>query len=546
MRGVLTMSFLLTFCTIFSQISDRPPKLVVGVVVDQMRYEFLERFQDKYGEGGFRKLIREGFNYRNHHYNYMPTTTGPGHASIFSGALPSVSGIVYNTWYDRDLGKAVNCVNGSDRYISVGIADSLPAGHAGPHYLLSTTIADELKKASQFKSKAYSISIKDRSAILGAGHRGDGAFWFDTQSGKFITSSHYMDDLPDWVKDFNSNGYVDSLNQSVWNLAFPEEDYITSRADNNRFEAKFSNQETPTFPYDLRKLNEGTDGYYHLPFTPFGNEMVAELSKNAVENEHLGSGNFTDFLAINFSATDYTGHKNGPYSMEIEDMYIRLDRTIEDLIKFLNQKVGAGEYVLFLTADHGAVAAPLWLREEKLPGGLFNPTALASRISEYVASKYGIDSCILYSDSYQIYLDDTRFSSMEEKGKIAQSIKAFLHKENHVQEAFTSKELENYSADSPSPKSLLRNSYYPYRSGDVFFISKPGWLGTTSRNATGHATPFAYDTHVPLLWYGKNIPQGSSVRRVSITDIAPTVTTMCRVMIPSGSFANPLLELFDE
>jgi predicted AlkP superfamily pyrophosphatase or phosphodiesterase len=545
MRLILIFFLFSISVVVFGQNQNDKPKLVVAIVIDQMRNEFLDRFQDKFGEDGFKKIMNEGFNYRNHHYNYMPTTTGPGHAAIFTGALPSVSGIVYNAWYDKDLGKAVNCVNGNDNYTSIGIADSLIAGHAAPDYLLCTTVGDELKKASQFKSKSYAVSIKDRSSILAVGHRGDGAFWFDAGSGRFISSSYYMDKLPQWVEDFNSNGYVDSLNQKIWNLSFPEEEYVTSRPDDNRFEAKFNNQDAPTFPYDLKELNKGTNGYFYLPYTPFGNEMVAELGKVAIKKEQLGKGNFIDFLAVNFSSTDYTGHKNGPYSIEIEDMYIKLDKTIADFIQFLNIEVGSDEYVLFITADHGAVAAPLWLREQKLPGGLFNPSALANRVSQFIDSSFGIDSAILHRDNFQIYLDNTRFTGSDQKWMVADAVKDFLIKEEFVQEAYTKKDLQNYPLSNSSPKGLLRNSFYPHRSGDIFYISRPGWLGSTSRNATGHGTPFAYDTHVPLLWYGKNIPKGNSVRRVHITDIAPTLSAMCRVMFPSGTFGNPLIELFD-
>jgi predicted AlkP superfamily pyrophosphatase or phosphodiesterase len=543
---VIIISFFFITISSFSQDRQNPPKLVVGIVIDQFRAEFLERYYDDFGEDGFKRIMREGFNFRNAHFNYMPTSTGPGHAAVFTGALPELSGIVNNDWYERSLGKVINVVHGNDKYKSVGIPDTLTSGQAGPDFLLVSTIADELKKASQFKSKSIAVSIKDRSAILAAGHAGDGAFWFDSRLGKFITSTYYAESLPAWVESFNNSGYIDSLNQSTWDLSLPIEEYNESRSDRVKYEIKMRNKSTPSFPYNMAKINEGMDHFFYLPNTPFGNEMVAELGKIAIVEEKLGEGGATDFMAINFSSTDYAGHRFGPYSMEIQDMYLKLDQTMASLIQFLDEEVGREEYVLFVTADHGVVASPVWLMDNNLPGGLFNPSGRKSRLNTHIRNTFGLDSVILHADNYQIYLDYDRFVNHMFVEEVADEMKRFLEKEPSIQSAYTRKDLLTSAGGAHNIRGLLQNSFHPKRSGDVFYIGNPGWLGISpTQIATSHGSPYSYDTHVPIMWLGKNVPAGSSVRKVHVTDIAPTLSFICRVMLPSGSYGEALFELFD-
>ena len=521
------------------------PKLVVAVVIDQMRYEYLERFANKFSENGFKRLMKEGYNFKNTHYNYMPTETGPGHAAIHTGATPMVSGIIGNAWYDRSQKKSVNVVSGLQKYKAVGVAESLPVGQAGPDRLLVTTIADELKTTSQFKSKSIAVSIKDRGAILGGGHTADGAYWYDPLTGRFITSSYYMDTLPEWVNEFNSNGLVDSLNRLTWDTSFPIESYTESREDNNRYERKFRKDKTPTFPYDFKELNPDSTSYFYIPYTPFGNDLVERMAESAVINEKMGMGELTDFLSVSFSSTDYCGHMFGPYSVELQDMYIKLDQTIAKLLSFLDKRVGKDNYVFVLSSDHGVMGVPFYLKEKKLPAGIYNSAALASRITNLIKIEFDIDSIVLYQDYLQIYLDHDRLKSPAQAEKVKQAIKTFLEKEDMLHSVYTREELLQLSNPSLGPHTLLQNTFFAQRSGDIFYIPKPNWLGYVGTIATSHGTPYAYDTHVPLLWYGKNIPQGSSVRRVSITDIAPSLSFLCGTMIPNGSYGHPLEELFE-
>lgn len=521
-----------------------PPKLVVVLTVDQMRAEYLVRYQDKYGAGGFKRMMEDGFNFRNAHFPYVPTETGPGHAAIHTGALPAVSGIIGNGWYERKNGKSVNVVSGKEKYRTVGASDTLGVGQAGPDYMLVTTIADELKKASQFRSKTISVSIKDRSAILSGGHTSDGSYWYDGLTGHFVTSTYYMETLPDWVAGFNENGLVDSLSRKVWDLSLPIEAYTESRPDDNTFEYKLRGKEAPVFPYDLGALNEGFDSYFLLPYSPYSNDLLAAFAKTAVRAESMGQDSVTDLLAISFSANDISGHAFGPYSVEIEDMYLKLDQTIAGLLEFLDAEVGEDEYIVVLTADHGATAAPKFLRSRKLPGGISNMDGLRFVANLRVKEVFDIDTAVLYVSKNSIYLDREKVSDRDLYHQVSEELKFFLEENETILSAYTRDDLEQYGGNSPDHLKLLQNVFVPSRSGDVFYISRPGWLGLSPRIATSHGSPFSYDTHVPAVFYGKHIPAGHTVRKVHITGIASSLAFLCGTMLPSGSTGEILEELF--
>ncbi len=524
---------------------QEPPKLVVVLTVDQMRAEYLVRYQDKYGENGFRRMLENGYNFRNAHFPYVPTETGPGHAAIHTGAVPAVSGIIGNGWYDRSMGRSVNVVSGKEKYNTVGASDTLGVGKAGPDFMLVTTIGDEFKKASQFRSKTISVSIKDRSAILSGGHTSDGSYWYDGLTGHFVTSTYYTESLPKWVEDFNESGLVDSLSRKVWDLSLPIEAYTESRSDDNTFEYKLRGKKAPVFPYDLGAMNEGFDSYFLLPYSPYSNDLLAEFAKNAIVEEKLGKDELTDMLAISFSATDISGHAFGPYSVEIEDMYLKLDQTIASLMDFLDAEVGEGEYILVLTADHGATAAPKYLRSKKLPGGVSNMDALNFMSNLRVREVFGIDTAVLYVTKDAIYLDREKVGDRDTYEKVTEELKTFLEEMETILSAYTREDMEQYGGNSPDHFKLLQNCFFPSRSGDVFYISRPGWLGLSPRIATSHGSPFSYDTHVPIVFYGKNIPAGSTVRKVTVTQIASSLSFLCDVMLPSGSTGEVLTELFE-
>ena len=525
--------------------NNEKPKLIVSIVIDQFRDEFLNRYYNQIGDKGFKKLLKRGFSYRNAHYNFMPTGTGPGHSAIFTGATPSISGIVNNAWFDRSSGKKINVVNGNERYKAIGIPDSINIGRASPEKLLVNTFSDELKKYHQFRSKSITVSIKDRSSILSGGLTADQAYWFDYRTGNFISSTYYINELPFWVKKFNESKIKDSLNNLTWNLSVNYNNQnLLSRKDNNRYERKLGGKESPTFPYNLKSLNEGYNDYFFLPYTPFGNDIVELFAEQAILQENLGLSETIDFLAINFSSLDYAGHIFGPYSLELEDLVIKLDKTIGRLIDFLDKVIGDNNYLIMLTSDHGALGAPEYLKDNRLNSGVFNPDSLLASANNYLKSVFKHEDLIVSGDNYQFYFDKKKIISNNiDELRISKHLKSFLIKKDFIHSVYTKEELIN-SQYHDHISQLLKNGYYEKRSGDIFYISLPGWLGFSGRIITGHGSPFVYDTHVPILWYGKNIRPGSSYRKVSITSIAPTLSLLSGVMIPNGSFDPPLIELF--
>ncbi|MEO8088088.1 MAG: alkaline phosphatase family protein, partial [Bacteroidota bacterium] len=338
------------------------PKLVVGIVVDQMRYDYLFRFKEKYSEGGFRRLMHDGFLFENANYNYVPTYTAPGHTCIYTGTTPSHNGIISNDWYDRELGKTIGCVWDSTMK---PVGTTSISGKMSPKNLLCTTVTDELRAASNFKSKVIGIALKDRGAILPAGHSANAAYWHDPYSNNWVTSSYYMAQLPTWAQKFNERKMVDSMLSKPWNTLLPVDSYVESTADDTPYEGLFKGETKPVFPHNLPEIKK--DDEELIRKTPFGNTFTAMFAKAAIEGEQLGKGSNIDFLAISFSSTDYVGHMFGTNAIELEDTYIRLDRDLADLLSYLDNTVGKNNYLLFLTADHGAVANPIYNHDHNLP-----------------------------------------------------------------------------------------------------------------------------------------------------------------------------------
>ncbi|WP_042249682.1 alkaline phosphatase family protein, partial [Jejuia pallidilutea] len=365
MKYLIALLLTVVFTLPISAQEDNP-KLVVGIVVDQMRYDYLTRFDKKFGENGFKRMMREGFNCKNNHFNYVPTYTGPGHASIYTGTTPKYHGIIGNNWYDKDIKKMVYCA-GDTTVNSVGTAAA--SGLMSPHRMLTTTFADENRLFTQMRGKTIGVSIKDRGAILPAGHSANAAYWFQGgQEGNWISSTFYMDALPKWVNNFNNSKKAESYIKD-WNTFYDIETYTESGADLNNFEGKFKGKETATFPYNLKALSKKNGGFNILKTTPYGNSLTADFALAAIDGEGLGQDNITDVLTVSFSSTDYVGHKFGVNSKEIEDTYIRLDKDLERFFAALDEKVGKGEYVVFLTADHGAIDVPAYLQSAKIPAG---------------------------------------------------------------------------------------------------------------------------------------------------------------------------------
>ena len=526
--------FLSTSSLLNAQIEK--PKLVVGIVVDQMRQEYLLRFGDRFQEGGFNRLMEDGFVFKNMHYNYVPTKTAPGHASIYTGTTPAIHGIVGNDWYQTDLEREVYCVE-DHNYKTVG-TDS-DNGEMSPLRLQATTITDELMLFSQYKSKVLSMSLKDRGAVLPGGHRGN-SFWYDNSSGDFITSTYYMAELPQWVSQFNKRKLAKLYLSKTWNTLYDISTYTASGEDADSSEKTLNGLFTQ-FPYDMSKVK---NDYGILRNTPFGNDILADLFLAALDNNDYGKDEYTDFIAISFSATDYMGHDSGPYSVEVEDAYLRLDQNIAAMLTKLDQTVGKGNYIIFLTADHGVAPIPRYMKDHKLDADYFDKRMELDKLSELLNQKYGDSKWIEYAINNQIYLDhDLLRESKIDINEMANFIADYLSDIDGIQFVYTSSQIKLTAWSDMDVKGKLARGYNFKRSGDIMYELIPGWL-TKTNDATTHGSGYSYDNHVPMLWYGNGIKKGESVKKHNITDIAPTLSMLLNISLPSGAIGEPLYELF--
>ena len=545
--GSLAFSFLLVLSTLagFSAQAqdsetvftpDDRPRLVVGIVVDQMRYEYLTKYWDRYGEDGFKRLVNEGYNFANNHFNYFPTYTGPGHAAVYTGTTPSINGIVGNDWYSRELGRTLYVVE--DSTVS-GVGAEGEVGQMSPKNLLSTTIADELKSANKH-SKVVTVSIKDRGAVLAAGHVGDMAFWYDDQQGSFVSSSWYLDALPKWVRQFNAAGLAREYSSRTWETLLPLKEYTESNEDNTPYEQPFPWEDEPVFPHELSQY-EG-DEYWNIKATPYGNTLVKEFALSAVKNENLGQDSDTDLLGISFSSTDYVGHQFGPNSIELADTYLRLDRDLADLFTKLDKQVGKGQYLVFLTSDHGVVDVPAELMDRGLPGGYFDAETAIGSLKAHLEELYGEGEWIEAIANQQIYLNrellaEEDISIEEMQYETAQ----FLLQFDGVLSTNTAYNYKNENYTHGQQAMYQRGFMYD-RSGDVFVQLKSGWLVDSGRRTgTTHGSPYNYDTHIPMLMYGWGIPQGITNKKTAVTQLAPTLSVLLNISFPSGSSAKPLI-----
>lgn len=516
------------------------PKLVVGIVVDQMRYDYISRFWNGYSEGGFKRLVKEGFNFKNNHYNYAPTSTGPGHASVYTGTTPASHGIIGNDWYDKEIGASVYCA-ADNTYASVGTASA--AGQMSPKQLLTTTISDQLKLHTQSRSKVIAIALKDRGAVLPGGHTADAAYWFHgKEEGNWISSTFYMEALPSWVTQFNSK--VPQQYKKPWDLLKSEKSYTQSGSDKNNYEGAYRGETAAVFPHDLVSLWEANGAYDILKATAYGNSLTTDFALAALKGENLGKGVDTDFLAVSFSSTDYVGHQFGVNSREIEDTYYRLDLDLERLLKALDAQVGPGNYSLFLTADHAAVQVPTYLKDLKIPSGYFDSKVFKEKLNAYVADHFGSEDLIENISNYQVFLNRGLVAQLDIDLKgIQEDIAQFILQDSAVERTYTAHQMWGGEYTKGIPY-ILQNGYNPKRSGDVLFVLKPAVI-SYSRTGSTHGSPQIYDTHTPLLFYGKGFKRGASYERSEIPDIAPTVAAMLGIAFPNGTTGKPLTQVLE-
>ena len=495
--------------------AQKKPKLVVGIVVDQMRYDYVYRFWNQFGDNGFKKLVNEGYFLRNTHYNYTPTYTGPGHASIFTGTTPSVHGIIGNNWYNKADGLSVYCAGDGnsttvcdcDNHIDV----ESTAGKMSPHRMLTTTFSDELKLFSP-QYKVFGISIKDRGAILPAGHTADGAFWMG-KSGEWISSSYYYEQLPEWLIEFQQKKPATSYFKGAWKgrgFGYPMDSLLASK------------------------------GPASVKSTPQGNTYLKDLAIELIKSEELGKDNITDVLTLSFSSTDYIGHQFGPHAQELVDTYIKLDKDIAEILKHINSTVGQENALIFLTADHGVVSVPNELKARKIPAGYFDASNLITELNNHLSKRYGNNTWVLKYSNQQFFLNRNLIEEQKLSHQEVQQLAAdYLIGVEGVQYTFTAHQLHHNEYQN-SFYSLIQKGFNQKRSGDVVIALNSGWIEWNSPTGTTHGSCFSYDTHVPLLFWGKGIQQGVSDEYISICDIAPTVSTLLGISFPNGCTGQPI------
>ncbi|HLP05411.1 MAG TPA: alkaline phosphatase PafA [Paludibacter sp.] len=512
------------------------PKLVVGIVVDQMRWDFLYRFYDKYEPGGFKRLLSHGFSCENTMLNYIPSVTAIGHATIFTGAVPAIHGIAGNNWFDGRTGKIIYC---TDDPTVAPVGTESRAGKMSPRKLLTTTITDELRLATNFRSKVVGISLKDRAAILPAGNNPTAAFWIDDATGHFVTSSYYMQSLPAWVDDFNNSKPIDKLLEKGWNTLFPIEQYAESTPDEAAWEGTLKGAGKPVFPYDLEKSYALDHGI--LRQTPFGNTLTLQFARAAIEGYKLGMENSCDFLTINCAATDYAGHLTGPNSIEMEDLYLRLDRDLATFFSYLDKKIGKGNYLLFLTADHGAAHAEGFAEAHKMPAGLLGNN-LKKELDSALEKEFNANRLGFGIDNFQVFLNKPHIDSLGlDIDKIKSATVGFLQNQEGIQFAADQDKIPQ----APIPEVLkekMLNGYNWQRSGNVVMVPLPGWLPGNGKG-TSHSVWNPYDTHIPLIFMGWEVKTGSTNRTVNMTDIAATLAALLHIQMPSGCIGTPITEI---
>ena len=541
---VVMIKNIVLFSIIFSLIGyaqkDEKPKLVVGIVVDQMRYDYLEKFYNHFGNNGFKRLLNNGTNFTNCKINYIPTVTGAGHASIYTGTIPYFHGIIANDWKDRTTFENVNCVTAvspADKMLVEGIDKEL-----SPEQLLSTTIGDQIKLNSFGKSKVISLSIKDRGAMLPAGRSANAAYWFDDNTGKFISSFYYLKKLPDWVTNFNNSGIVDSYLNKEWNLLKSPEIYKNLPDDNSQYEEDVFNEGKTSFPHSLKNI-EQSKKFNKLLYTPFGNQILIDFVKEILKNENLGKGEFTDHLAVSFSTPDKIGHDYGIQSYEVLDTYLRLDEQLSELLKMLDNQVGKDNYLLFLTADHGGMENTRYLQDMHFDAGVLDNSNFNEKLTNHLEKVFGSKDLIKTRFSRNLYLNYEEISKLKLDNIIVeQEIKNYmLSSFPEIVEVFTKSELDKMVA-SRSTNNYILNGYNKKRSGDILFSLKTFYLEFEKKYGTQHGSRHNYDNHIPFLIYGKNVPAQTRNDEAYIEDIAATVCDFIGVTPPSDCIGIPLLK----
>ena len=550
--SILISCFLLHGLMLSASAADKNPKLVLQITVDQLRGDLPGRYADRLTQGGFRHLMEKGTWYTDAHYQHANTETAVGHASLATGADPSRHGIVANDWIDQDTGAFVYNTE-DDRHHIIG---KKPKAHEGvsPRNLLASTISDELVVHNGGRSRAFSVSVKDRGAILPGGHVGK-AFWFSKTSGEFVTSTYYYKDYPAWVKQWNAAKPADAFKGKSWELLNDRATYVHGQMDDRPYEADLKPLGR-VFPHSL-----GEDSKYFyllLTLTPVGDRLTLDFAKALVENERLGQNKHgaPDYLQISFSSTDYIGHLFGPSSLETEDNILRLDRTLAELFQFIDEKVGMENTLVVLSGDHGAPEAPEYMATLGLSTGrfAFDWFKTEGPLTAAMQKKFGRDDLVAGHSHPYLYLNlDAIASAGLDVADVEHFLADELIKIPGIAYAQTRSDLMAGRITESPVQNQIRRSFHPTRSGNIHMVPEQYWFLHSTEEAEQmgigsiaaiHGSPWTYDTFVPIFFAGHDLPAQVIRRRVAPTDIAATITAYLGVKAPSGSVGQPLWEIW--
>jgi len=536
--SIYYLSYAVSFAQNSSKIPPEKPKLIIGIVVEQMRYDYLSRFWNQFGENGFKRLVNEGNNCKNANFSHFFTQTGVNYATLVTGTSPSYHGIVADEWYMPLKNKVINCVE-DEREKSVG--GSFESGRFSPRNILTTTIGDEIRLSNFMQSKVISISLEGKSSVIAGGHNPNAAYWLDSETGRWISGSYYLNDLPLWVNDFNNKKFADMYMSRSWEPKLPIEQYVQCLTDDNPYEKGINGKRT--FPYPLYELgaskNKDKFNYKLLQTTPFGNSLTTDFAINTIVNEQLGKDDNTDLLMLGYSATENIGQNFGTSSIEVMDAFLKLDEDIAHLLTFLDSEIGKQNILVIFTSNHGAAANAEYLATTKIPVGYFSQTSSISLLRSYLNAIYGKGEWVKFYNAQQVYLnqdliEESKQSLSDVQNKTAQFLLQFTGVSNTV----SATTLQN-SYFSDGVYSKMQKGYNQKRSGDVIINLDPGWAEKNG-SSTSHNSSYSYDTHVPLVWYGWKIKRGSVFEKVDMTDVAPTISYFLEIASPNASTGQPI------
>jgi predicted AlkP superfamily pyrophosphatase or phosphodiesterase len=535
------------FCVAVGQVAYIPPdkpKLVVGIVVEQLRFDQLEKFRNRLAENGIRKLLNEGTYFQNASFQYMLTQAAPGHATISTGSEPSYHGITSDEWYLPLKNDLIYCT----RDLSVNpVGGSYESGLNSPVNLQVSTFSDELKMSTNRKAKVFAVGLKENPVIFSAGHSADAAYWYDNNTGTWMSSTYYIDSLPGWVADFNALKYPEKYLSNPWLLLKPSSYYSDCLTDSNRYETGFDGQDY--FPYDLKRLSlkgrgNSSRDYSFIRETPFGNTFTTDFAIRLIEKENLGKDDLTDYISVCYSSTDYIGHRFGPSSYESADALLRLDKDIESLLKYLTDSIGKRNVLVYFTSSHGISEIPAILENNRIPAGYFRQNQALQLLRSYLNAVYGEGDWVKGYSEKQIFLnrtliEDAKIPLEEVQKKVAR----FLVQFSGIACAYPYSAFEANDFGNGNLRRII-NNFSPQRSGDVIITLNSGWIEKEDDYVADHNSPYEYDSHVPLIWYGWSVNRATVTRKVNMTDIAATLSSICKVPYPNACTGEPMFELF--